>query len=96
VLSVPFALRYCLAYDTSLVRDILQIFIRAVFGSIGRRADVPAASRQAHCRRRMRILCAINPPAAIRKMLDCLSLPSKPLPIAPALSDDGTDELWSS
>jgi hypothetical protein len=32
----------------------------------------------------MRILCAINPPAAIRKILDCLGLPSKPPPISPA------------
>ena len=37
------------------------------------------------CGGRMRILCAINPPDAIRKILDCLGLPSKPPPpIAPA------------
>jgi hypothetical protein len=34
VLSVPFALRYRLAYDSSLVRDVLQIFVRTVFASI--------------------------------------------------------------
>jgi hypothetical protein len=49
VLSLPFALRYRLAYDTSLVTDVLQIFIRAVFGSIRRRAGIPAANRQARC-----------------------------------------------
>lgn len=38
VLSVPFALRYRLAYDKSLVRDVLQILARAVFGSLRRRA----------------------------------------------------------
>jgi hypothetical protein len=49
VLSVPFALRYRLAYDSSLVRDVLQIFGRAVFGSIRRRAGIPASNRQARC-----------------------------------------------
>jgi hypothetical protein len=49
VLSLPFALRYRLAYDTSLVSAILRIFIRAVFGSIRRRAGTPAANRQARC-----------------------------------------------
>lgn len=39
----------------------------------------------------MRILCAINPPDAIRKILDCLGLPSKPPPIAPAEQD--SDEI---
>jgi hypothetical protein len=32
----------------------------------------------------MRILYTINAPGAIQKILDCLSLPSKPLPISPA------------
>ena len=49
VLSVPFALRYRLAYDSSLVRDVLQIFVRAVFGSIRRRAGIPASNRRARC-----------------------------------------------
>jgi hypothetical protein len=33
----------------------------------------------------MRILCAINPPEAIRKILHCLGLPSRPPPIASAI-----------
>jgi hypothetical protein len=37
------------------------------------------------CGGRMRILCAINAPAAIAKILDCLGLPSKPPPIYPAV-----------
>jgi len=49
VLSVPFALRYRLAYDSSLVRDVLQIFVRAIFASIRRRAGVPALDRRARC-----------------------------------------------
>jgi Transposase zinc-binding domain len=49
VLSVPFALRYRLAYDSSLVRDVLQIFVRAVFASIRRRAGIPASNRKARC-----------------------------------------------
>jgi len=47
VLSLPFALRYRLAYDSSLVRDVLQIFVRTVFASIRRRAGIPASNRQA-------------------------------------------------
>jgi hypothetical protein len=48
-LSVPFALRYRLAYDSSLVRDVLQIFVRTIFPSICRRAGVPASNRKARC-----------------------------------------------
>jgi hypothetical protein len=36
----------------------------------------------------MRILAAINPPEAIRKILDCLGLPSRPAPIARPLRPD--------
>ena len=49
VLSVPFALRYRLAYDPSLVRDVLQIFVRSIFASIRRRTGIPASNRQARC-----------------------------------------------
>jgi hypothetical protein len=38
VLSLPFALRYRLAYDSRLVRGILHIFIQTVFSSMRRRA----------------------------------------------------------
>jgi hypothetical protein len=43
--------------------------------------DVLKCSR---CGGKMRILCAIHPPVAIQKILDCLGLPSKPPPISPA------------
>jgi hypothetical protein len=49
VLSLPFGLRYRLAYDSSLVRDVLQIFVRAVFASIRRRAGIHSSNRQARC-----------------------------------------------
>jgi hypothetical protein len=49
VLSLPVSLRYRLAYDAPLVRDVLQIFVRTVFASIRRRARIPAANRQARC-----------------------------------------------
>ena len=49
VLSLPFALRYRLAYDSTLVTDVLRIFVRAVFASIRRRAGIPASIRQARC-----------------------------------------------
>ena len=37
------------------------------------------------CGGRMRILCAVNPPEAIRKILACLGMPIRAPPIAPAL-----------
>ena len=40
------------------------------------------------CGERMRILCAINPPDAIVKILDCLGLPTRPPPISPAVQED--------
>ena len=39
------------------------------------------------CGGRMRILCAINPPEAIQRILDCLGLPSRPPPISAAAPD---------
>ena len=38
VLSIPFALRYRLAYDSGLLSDVLNVFIRVVFGGLRRRA----------------------------------------------------------
>jgi hypothetical protein len=38
VLSLPFALRYALAFDAQLTSEVLRIFIRAVFASLRRRA----------------------------------------------------------
>jgi hypothetical protein len=49
VLSVPFSLRYRLAYDSTLVRDVARIFVRAIFSSIRRRAGIPASNRKARC-----------------------------------------------
>jgi hypothetical protein len=37
------------------------------------------------CGGRMRIVCAVNPPDAIRRILDCLGLPSRPPPISSAV-----------
>jgi hypothetical protein len=37
--------------------------------------------------RRMRILCANNPPEAKEKILGCLGLPSRPPPISPSALD---------
>jgi hypothetical protein len=49
VLSLPFVLRYRLAYDSSLLGEILRIFVRAVFASIRRRAGIPASDHRARC-----------------------------------------------
>jgi len=45
-----------------------------------------------HCGGRMRILCAITPPEAIAKILDCLGLPIRPPPIYSALQDSYPNE----
>jgi hypothetical protein len=44
-------------------------------------ADVLVCDR---CGGRMKVLCAVHPPAAILKILTCLGLPSRPPPIAQA------------
>lgn len=49
VLSVPYPLRYRLAYDSSLVRDVTRIFVRTVFSSIRRIAGIPGCNRKARC-----------------------------------------------
>ena len=43
------------------------------------------------CGGRMRILCAINSAEAIKKILDCLGLPSRPPPIFPAVLEHPYD-----
>ena len=47
----------------------------------GQAADVLVCDR---CGGRMKVLCAVHPPAAILKILTCLGLPSRPPPIAQA------------
>jgi hypothetical protein len=39
----------------------------------------------------MRIIAAIHPPEAIRKILECLGLPSRPPPLARPLRIDNLD-----
>jgi hypothetical protein len=40
------------------------------------------------CRGPMRILCAIHPPEAIRKILECLGLPTRAPPLAQAVPEE--------
>jgi hypothetical protein len=49
VLSLPFALRYRLAYDSGLVSDVLHIFIQTVFSSLRNRALQFNEIRNAKC-----------------------------------------------
>jgi len=49
VLSLPFALRYRLAYDSKLLGDVLHIFIQAVFSSLLRRARESKGIHKAKC-----------------------------------------------
>jgi hypothetical protein len=48
VLSLPFALRYRLAYDAPLVRGVLAIFVQSVFTSLRRRARKQGATLRGH------------------------------------------------
>ena len=49
VLSLPYSLRYRMAYDAKLVRDVLHVFVQAVFGSLRRRACDYRGIRKAKC-----------------------------------------------
>jgi hypothetical protein len=94
VLSLPFQLRCRLAYDSRLVRDVLHIFIQEVFSSLQRRARQHCGIRKAKCGGVtfvQRFGGAINPPEAIKKILDCLGLPSRPPPIFPAVLEHSSD-----
>jgi hypothetical protein len=48
-LSLPFALRYRLAYDARLTSDVLGLFVRAVFASLRRRAWRKWGVRRGQC-----------------------------------------------
>jgi hypothetical protein len=48
------------------------------------------------CGAKMRIPCAIHPPEAIKKILDCLGIPSKPPPISTAVLDSDTEDYINS
>ena len=49
VLSLPFALRYRMAYDRRLTSDVLNVFIRALFGELQRRAKQLRGLRSTQC-----------------------------------------------
>ena len=49
VLSLPFALRYHLAYDERLVSEVIDIFVQAVFGSLRRGAREHSGIMRSQC-----------------------------------------------
>ena len=49
VLSLPFALRYRLAFDQTLCSQVLRIFVQTVFSSLKRRAPKAIQMRKAYC-----------------------------------------------
>jgi hypothetical protein len=49
VLSLPFALRYRLAFDQELCSDVLRIFVQTVFSSLKRRARKTLPMRKTYC-----------------------------------------------
>jgi hypothetical protein len=46
------------------------------------------------CGGRLRIVSAIHPPETTREILDSLGLPSRPHPIAPAISEPTLNSAW--
>jgi hypothetical protein len=53
--------------------------------------DVLACPR---CGGRMRMLAAIDSPDVIRKILSCLGIPTRPPPVASAMPDGDSSDLW--
>jgi hypothetical protein len=49
VLSLPFALRYRIAFDQELCSEVLRIFVQSVFTSLRRRARKKLQVRKAYC-----------------------------------------------
>jgi hypothetical protein len=49
VLSLPFKLRYRMAYDSKLMGEILNIFVRTVFGELRRRAREAFGLKRTQC-----------------------------------------------
>jgi hypothetical protein len=49
VLSLPFAMRYRMAYDARLTSDVLTVFIRVLFGELQRRASELLGVRSTQC-----------------------------------------------
>ena len=49
VLSLPFALRYRMAYDARLTSDVLNVFIHVLFGELRRRAQELCGLRSSQC-----------------------------------------------
>ena len=49
VLSIPFALRYRLAYDSALMSRVLNVFVRVVFGELRRRAKELFGLKASQC-----------------------------------------------
>ena len=49
VLSIPFGLRYRLAYDSRLLGDVLNVFVRVIFGELRRRARESLGLKSSQC-----------------------------------------------
>jgi Transposase zinc-binding domain len=49
VVSLPFGLRYRMAFDAALTTEVLRVFIRAVFASLRRRARRQGACGRLQC-----------------------------------------------
>jgi hypothetical protein len=49
VLSLPYTLRFRLAYDSNLVSAVLHIFVQAVFASLRRRTKIAGKSKLPKC-----------------------------------------------
>jgi hypothetical protein len=87
-MTLPYRLRYALAYDHRSCRAVLAVFVRAVLGFERRRAfeiDVLACPDGGG---RLRLLATIEDPEVIAKILAHLDLPLAPPQPAPAQDPD--------
>jgi hypothetical protein len=59
-----------------------------------RSGNKEATALPPRCGARMRVLAAIDSPDIIRSILSCMDLPTRPPPVAPAMPDGDTSDLW--
>jgi hypothetical protein len=67
VLSLPFGLRYRLAFDRELTADVLRVFVRAVFGSLRRRTRPAHRGRSLACAVARRLRAGPNRDGSARR-----------------------------
>ena len=73
------------AYENETAKDLQSRPRKHGWAELLKRVFAVDALKCDKCGGKMKILCAVNPPSAIRKILECIGLPIRPPPISPAL-----------